>query len=338
MEPKRKKILSFEELKIGFFKNGLKRVLTPPLNASAFSGELIAIIGHNGVGKSTLLRTLTGLQSPLGGEIFVNDKNLKEFDRIEIARNIAYISTETIKTGNMTVFDLVSLGRHPHTNWFGRLDENDLSIILDSIKKTGMVDFSTKNIGELSDGELQRAMIARTLAQDTGLLIMDEPTAFLDIKNKFEIVHLMQMLTRKRGKTVIFSTHDLQTALNEADKIWMILDGGLIEGAPEDLIINESLDLLFNDPVMKFNRDDATFKIPKETIGMVNLKGEGAEYIWTSKALNRMGYEISESKADMSIIITTKDGKCEWQLHRNREIKNFRTVYDLIFEIQSLQN
>ena len=135
MEPTRKKILSFEGLEIGFSNNGLKRVLTPPLNASAFSGELIAIIGHNGVGKSTLLRTLTGLQSSLAGNISVNNKNLKEFDRIEIARNISYISTEPIKTGNMSVFDLVALGRHPHTNWFGRLDENDLSIILDSIKK-----------------------------------------------------------------------------------------------------------------------------------------------------------------------------------------------------------
>ena len=201
-----------------------------------------------------------------------------------------------------------------------------------------MVGYSSKNIGELSDGELQRAMIARTLAQDTGLLIMDEPTAFLDIKNKFEIVHLMQMLTRKRGKTVIFSTHDLQTALNEADKIWMILDGGLIEGAPEDLIINGSLDLLFNDRVMKFNRDDATFKIARETVGRINLKGEGVEYLWTSKALNRMGYEISDSKAEISVIITTKKGKCEWQLTRSGEIRDFGTVYDLIFYFQSLQN
>jgi iron complex transport system ATP-binding protein len=335
MKKSRETILSIVELEIGFELKGHKKILTSPLNASASQGELIAIVGHNGVGKSTLLRTITGLQLPISGSVFIRDHKLNEFDRIEMAKNIGYISTEIIKVGNMTVYDLVALGRFPHTNWMGKISNDDHEIITDSIEKVSMPDLSDKYITELSDGERQRAMIARVLAQDTAILVMDEPTAFLDIRNKFEIVHLMHSLTRERGKTVIFSTHDLQTAINESDKIWLVLENGIIEGSPEDLILRGSFDLLFSDSQLKFNETDGTFVRNKVHKKDIYLKGEGLSRLWTERALNRIGYDISESMVPLKIEILQKENTIKWELSENEKMHDFYSVYDLITYIES---
>lgn len=331
----KKSILSLVDLEIGFISKGQRKVLTSPINATSSVGELIAIIGHNGVGKSTLLRTLTGLQVPISGTVYINEKNLNEYSRIEIAKNIGYISTEIIKVGNMSVYDLVALGRFPYTNWMGKISNKDHEIITDSIEKVGMLDFSNKYITELSDGERQRIMVARVLAQDTGLLVMDEPTAFLDIRNKFEIVHLMHTLTRERGKTVIFSTHDLQTAINEADKIWLVLENGIIEGAPEDLILNGSFNFLFNDSQLKFDETDGTFVRNKDHRKTIFLEGEGLSRLWTERALNRIGYVISESATYQRIKVLHKDNTIIWKLSVNDEVSDFNSVYELMNYIES---
>jgi iron complex transport system ATP-binding protein len=335
MEREKGSILSFVDLEIGFISNGNKKILTSPLNSSASAGELIAILGHNGVGKSTLLRTISGLQIPINGSVYVKGKNLNEYERIEVSKNIGYISTEIIKVGNMTVYDLVALGRFPHTNWMGKICNNDHEIITDSIEKVGMMDLSDKYITELSDGERQRAMIARVLAQDTGLLVMDEPTAFLDIRNKFEIVHLMHTLTRERGKTVIFSTHDLQTAINEADKIWLVLENRIIEGAPEDLILNGSFNLLFSDSRLKFDDTEGTFVRNKDHRKAIFLEGEGLSRLWTERALNRIGYYMSESITDQKIKILYKDNTIIWKLSINDNVQDFFSVYELIKYIEN---
>jgi iron complex transport system ATP-binding protein len=323
-------ILSFKDLEIGFISKNKKRILTPPLNASASNGELVALLGHNGVGKSTLLRTIVGLQEPLGGTIYLEGVELSEYDRVQIARNVGYISTEAIKIGNMNVYELVALGRFPHTNWAGKINDDDHNIIMDSIKRVGMLEFTHQYINELSDGERQRAMIARILAQDTPLLIMDEPTAFLDIKNKFEIVHLMHSLTRLKDKTVLFSTHDLQTAINEADKIWLIMDDGIIEGAPEDLIINGSFDSLFSDPLLKFSQTDGTFGIAKEYRNSIFLEGKGLERRWTEKALNRIGYVVTESIVPDRIKVVLEAGIPKWVYNTNKSQLEFNSLYELV--------
>ncbi|HEX7492819.1 MAG TPA: ABC transporter ATP-binding protein, partial [Bacteroidales bacterium] len=184
-------ILSFDSLKIGYVSGKNENILLPPLNAKAYSGELIAVIGRNGIGKSTLLRTIAGLQRPLGGEIFYNGENIKNYSRMNLAQRVGYISTEIVKVSNMSVYDLVALGRFPHTNWIGKINLKDHEVIMDAIEKTSMIPFYRKHVSELSDGERQKAMIARILAQDTGIMIMDEPTAFLDIAARFEILQLM---------------------------------------------------------------------------------------------------------------------------------------------------
>jgi iron complex transport system ATP-binding protein len=322
-------ILSLVSLKIGYSAGNHKKILLPPLNAEAGRGELIAVIGRNGIGKSTLLRTLTGLQPSLGGEIYYNGKNIKEFIRMDLARTVGYISTEIVKVSNMSVYDLVSLGRFPHTNWAGRIDASNHEVIMDAIEKTGMLDFCSRYIYELSDGERQRAMIARILAQDTVVMIMDEPTAFLDVGSKYEILHLMNLLTRENGRTIIFSTHDLHMAISQSDKIWLILDDSLIEGAPEDLMIKGSFDHLFDSSHVKFNAEQRTFSFKSEGKGSIYLKGQGNLRKWTEMAVNRAGYSVSDVPSVPYIIIPEEKDE-DWIIRTDREDLRCDSIYKLI--------
>jgi iron complex transport system ATP-binding protein len=329
MKVSRKKILALESLRIGYYSGKNENVLLPPLNASAARGELIAVIGRNGIGKSTLLRTLTGLQPPLGGDIICDGKNITDYSRTELAQKVGYISTEIVKVSNMSVYDLVSLGRFPHTNWMGKTGVKDQEVISDALEKTSMLPFSNKFISQLSDGERQKAMIARILAQDTGIMIMDEPTAFLDVASKYEILHLMHTLSGTGDKTIIFSTHDLQMALGQADKIWLILDDRLIEGAPEDLMISGAFDHLFTSSKIMFNSEDGTFSFRNEPRGSIFLEGEGTKRWWTEKAINRAGFILSQNKKLPFIKIPSENNSC-WQLTTHSAVEDFQSVYDLI--------
>jgi iron complex transport system ATP-binding protein len=322
-------ILSLDSLKIGYGSGKNENVLLPPLVAGAKRGELISVIGRNGIGKSTLLRTLTGLQIPLGGDITIGGKNIREYSRMELAQNVGYISTEIIKVNNMSVYDLVALGRYPHTNWTGKLESNDHDVIMDALEKTSMISFRRKFVSELSDGERQKAMIARILAQDTGIMIMDEPTAFLDVASKYEILHLMRMLSRDSDKTIIFSTHDLQMAISQSDKVWLILDSEMTEGAPEDLMIAGAFDHLFNSSTVLFNSDDGTFSFRSDTKGSIFIEGQGKYRHWTEKAINRAGFTVSKEKTFPFVVIPS-DNDSQWQLSAKSDVYKFNTIYDLI--------
>jgi iron complex transport system ATP-binding protein len=324
-----KEILSVDSLRIGYGSGKHVNALLPPLNASANVGELIAVIGRNGIGKSTLLRTLTGLQQPLSGDIFYYRENIKDYTRIELAQKVGYISTEIVKVSNMRVYDLVSLGRFPHTNWIGKIEMRDHEVILDALKKTSMSSFAQKFVSELSDGERQKAMIARILAQDTGIMVMDEPTAFLDVASKYEILHLMHLLSGSGAKTIIFSTHDLQMAISQADKIWLILENELIEGAPEDLMLAGEFDHLFDSSTVIFNSGDGTFSFRSDTRGAIYLEGEGNKRYWTEKAINRAGFKVSKEKTIPYILLPT-ESNFAWKLFNDNEVHEFNSLYELI--------
>jgi iron complex transport system ATP-binding protein len=323
-----KEILSLESLKIGYSSGKTRKVLLPPLNAGAVTGELIAVIGRNGIGKSTLLRTLAGLQEPLGGAILFDGRNLKDYSRMELALKVGYISTEIVKASNMRVYDLVALGRFPHTNWIGKIEKEDHEQIMDAISKTSMGSFCQKFISELSDGERQKAMIARILSQDTGIMVMDEPTAFLDIAAKYEILHLLHQLSNDSTKTIIFSTHDLQMAISQSDKIWLILDDSLIEGAPEDLMISGAFGHLFNSSSVSFNNGDGTFSFRSDTLGSIYVEGTDCRY-WTEKAVNRAGFSVSKERTSTFIILPSATNNF-WQLSSKSQVWEYASVYDLI--------
>jgi iron complex transport system ATP-binding protein len=329
MNSTREKVLSLDSLKIGYGSGKSLNILLPPINAYAYKGELIAVIGKNGIGKSTLLRTLAGLQPSLGGNVLIYGKDIKEFSKINLAHKIGYISTEVVRVSNMRVYDLVALGRFPHTNWTGKINSEDNDVIIDSIEKAGILKLCKRPVTELSDGERQRAMIARVLAQDTGILVMDEPTAFLDIRSKYEIVHLMHNLSEKRGKTIIFSTHDLNTAISHSDKIWLTLDDKLKDGAPEDLMIEGAFAHLFDDSSVRFNVEDGSFTFRSEHKGKIYVEGEGIKKQWTEKAINRAGYSVSEILENPIIKVNSGDLK-KWQLITNKTSEEFSSIYELV--------
>ncbi|MBA4321591.1 MAG: ABC transporter ATP-binding protein [Odoribacter sp.] len=331
-----KEILSFKSLLIGYTAGKTRNILLPPFSASAYKSELIAIIGQNGIGKSTLLRTITGLQNSQGGTININGKSISSYSRIDFAQCVGFVSTEPVRVSNMKVYDLVALGRFPHTGWFGKLTARDHEIVMDAIEKAGMPSFINRYINELSDGERQRVMIARVLAQDTDILVLDEPTAFLDIKSKYEIIHLLHDLAKKRGKTIIFSTHDLNSAVSEADKIWLILKDLFREGAPEDLIIGGDFDELFKNSLVRFNQTDGSFTFRNEFKGIINVRGEGISRLWTEKALNRAGYSVSTKSSELEVAVINGPEGTRWILESSDIKEEYNSVYELVSRLTGI--
>jgi iron complex transport system ATP-binding protein len=330
-----KNILSLNSLKIGYVSGQKSNVLIPPFDATANKGELIAVIGRNGIGKSTLLRTMTGLQKSLGGDISIDGRSLKDYSRTGLAQKVGFISTEIIKVTNMSVYDLVALGRYPYTDWFGKITSSDDQLIRKALEETSMSAFSHRYISELSDGERQKAMIARLLAQDTDIMVMDEPTAFLDIGSRYEIFHLLQQLSKKVKKTIIFSTHDLQMAISQSDKIWLILNDKLKEGAPEDLIIGGAFDHLFESESVQFDPESGSFSSKEESKGLLYIEGDGIKKHWTQEAVKRAGFSVSTEQTATYIIIISGIHNI-WQLRSANSIKEYSSIYDLIAGLNEL--
>lgn len=222
------------------------RTLFENVDLSFGRGELTALIGRNGTGKSTLLRTIMGLLRPLRGSILIGQKSVHELPQRMIAAQISFVSTDDVRMGHLKVYDVVGLGRAPYTNWIGRLTDADRAAVEESLRLVGMETFGDKGIDTLSDGERQRVMIARSLAQDTPMILLDEPTAFLDLPNKYEIGLLLRSLAHNHGKTILFSTHDLNITLDLCDRIVMIDRGKFLHGTPDEMIANGSIGHLFD--------------------------------------------------------------------------------------------
>ncbi len=324
-------ILKINNLEIGYpSKNGVNNILFKDINLSGNSGELIALVGKHGIGKSTLLRNITGLQQLIKGEIHFFDKSKEKFSRTEFARMVSFVSTEIVNVSNLSVFDLVSLGRFPHTNWFGKLQSGDIIKSTRALEMVGMNDFARKNINEISDGERQRVMIARTLAQDTKIIVLDEPTAFLDLPNKYEIIHLLNKLSKQENKTVIFSTHDLNIAIQEADKVWLMLDDEIVDGAPEDLILNETFNKIFEKSNLNFDKVKGDFRMHRKHTEKIGLIGDGIYYNWTKKALERLNFSVDKGNEVIQYVkIETRNNSCKWILIKNKNKHEFDSIYDL---------
>ncbi len=320
--------IKLEKLAVGYLQPGeapfevLKEV-----NLTASSGEMVALIGSNGIGKSTLLRTLAGFQPWFSGDIKIEGRSLGDFNPKEAARIISFVSTETIRVPNLSVFDLVAYGRFPYTNWIGMLSGNDKDIVSDAIQKVGLHGFENRSVLQISDGERQRAMIARALAQDTPVIVLDEPTAYLDVSNKYEIFHLLQNLAFNKNKTVVLSTHDLNIALREVDKLWLITPSGSFQGAPEDAVLNGWLNQLFSNQKIGFDEREGEFFFKKEFRAKVKVEGEGMPLSWTLRALNRKGYQIV-MHAEPDFIVVVKENR--WEVNFHGKIKIVESLYKLL--------
>jgi iron complex transport system ATP-binding protein len=331
-------ILSIENLGIGYGSaDSIRNMVFSGINLQAKKGENIAVIGRNGIGKSTLLRTIGRLQKPLNGSVLIKGNEINHFTKQDFARLVSFVSTEIIRISNFRIFDLVSLGRFPYTGWIGKLGKNDYNIVNESICQVGIADLKHKLINEVSDGERQRAMIARALAQDTEIIVLDEPTAFLDLPSKYEIIRLLNELTVNKGKTIIFSSHDLNITLQEADKIWLMETNKIAEGAPEDLILNKDIYSLFDNSGMTFNIESGDFRLAREKPGKISITGKGIVKYWTMRALERIGYEIcDEVKEDLNVKIDDNKKSAEWILMRKGNKIKCNSIYKLTLHLRSI--
>lgn len=269
-----------------------RTVITDGVNASLHSGELTCLLGPNGAGKSTLLRTLSAFQPPLGGEIVVEGRRLGDYSAAGLARMVGVVLTERVNLDNMTAYELVSMGRSPYTGFWGRLSLDDRRMVDHALDLVGIRELSRRMVQTLSDGERQKMMIAKALAQETPIIFLDEPTAFLDYPSKVEIMQLLQRLAREEGKTVFLSTHDLELALQIADKIWL-LDKiqGVEIGIPEDLALNGALGRYFEREGVVFDIGTGLFRIDNQAARMVCLTGNRhtSRFKMVKKALGRVG-------------------------------------------------
>ncbi len=327
-------MLQISDLCIGYKYKKTNKIIFSKINISAKRGELIALLGANGVGKSTLMRTMAKLQTSVSGKIYIDNKDIGSFNRHEFAKSLSFVSTEPVNIGNLSVYELVSLGRYPYTNWFSNLKTRDKKIIKNALSIVGILHFSDKKINELSDGEKQKVMIARSLAQDTNIIILDEPTAFLDIANKYEIVEILNRLTKDENKIVIFSTHDLNIAIKEVDKIWLMKNKNIIEGAPEDIVLENGFSDIFDSSKIIFDNKTADFKINRKTTIKINLVGNKIEKIWTEKALERLGFRITNENVNLKLKIINKNSKNMWILSYYTFVKRFTSVYELLLELK----
>lgn len=239
-------ILKSSNLKIGYGSGLNAKAVADGLNFSLEKGSLTCILGPNGVGKSTLIKTIMGQMPALEGEIFLDEKPLQSYTQQAIAKKIAVVLTDKVRSGSLSVYQLVSLGRIPHTGWLGRLSAKDQEAVEWAIAATQIEYLRALPVSELSDGQLQKVMIARALAQESDLIILDEPTAHLDLINRIEIMEMLRRLAHQAQKAVLVVTHDLEIAIQTADMFWLMQCASpLVIGSPEDLILDGRINLLF---------------------------------------------------------------------------------------------
>ena len=298
--------IRLRDLSIGYpDKHNTKRV-AEHLNASIHSGELTCLLGTNGVGKSTLLRTLSAFQPPLGGTIDLLDRPLSTYDDRQLATVIGVVLTEKSDIRNMTVEELVGLGRSPYTGFWGTLKESDRRIVHEAIARVRIEPLTQRMVHTLSDGERQKVMIAKALAQETPIIFLDEPTAFLDFPSKVEVMQLLHNLTHTLQKTVFMSTHDLELALQISDKIWLMdRANGIAIGTPEDLSLEGKLSSFFSRKGITYDTETGFFRIDTDYRREIHLQGHGSRYAMVRKALQRNGIRADRHVADDSLHIDT---------------------------------
>jgi iron complex transport system ATP-binding protein len=298
------------------------------LNLTVNRGEMVALIGRNGTGKSTLLKSMIGLLTPLQGVRLLDGKALEEYSLSRRAKMLSFVSSHSEHLPSLTVGELVALGRMPYTGWMGRLRKEDLDMIGRALDEVQLRSLESRKLDCLSDGERQRAMIARAFVQDTPLMVLDEPTAFLDIPNTFEMIRLLSKF-RDDGRSIVYSTHDLETAMQCADKMWVIHENRVLEGAPEDLGLTGLFNDLFSTSGIGYDEQSGKFLFKGRHKGLIGLQGDpGKTFIWTRSALDRLGFLLDKS-AEVKIKIESGTNGYSWIIQKEGQLKSFTSLYSL---------
>jgi iron complex transport system ATP-binding protein len=346
-------VLSARGLSVGYGHGGKRpRAVLAGVDLDLIPGELVCLLGPNGAGKSTLMRTLAGLQPPLAGSMrwagFGAPTRPPEAASAAPgippngpgdaapepepepmapggpawARRAAIVLTERVQGGNLTVTALVELGRHPHTGWTGRLRDRDREAVTAAMSAAGALDLRHRIFDELSDGEKQKVMLARALAQEPSLLLLDEPTAFLDLPRRVETMRGLRRLARDRGRAILLSTHDLDLALRASDRLWLLPPGGPLKtGLPEELVLRGEFGAVFDQGDVAFDVAAGEFRIHGRATRKARVQGDPLTAFWTRRALEREGYEPVSGDGgptvDLTVTAGLRDGKpfWEWRLH-----------------------
>lgn len=325
-------VLHTENLSIGYRIGAESYAVHSSLNLDLKRGEMVCLVGPNGSGKSTLLRTIAGLQPALNGNVFIQGKCIDDLSVQQLAHLRSVVLTSRFDCGYMTVSELVSLGRFPHLGWLGRLSTRDRHHVAEAIALTGISHLNNRRLSQLSDGELQRAMIAKALAQESPVILLDEPTAHLDLPNRVAVMKLLQGLARETATAIVLSTHELDLAMQSADRFWLMSAHNEIRcGVPEELALEGEIAQAFNSENVHFDTASGIFVMHNKNSGEIGLSGAGAGYLWTKRALERVGFTVTSAQNE--ITVESVGSGYWWTLDQNgirRECDSLAVLLEMI--------
>lgn len=323
----------------GYKHSGKPHVVGEYNHLEINAGEFVCLIGPNGVGKSTLIRSLTGMQDLLKGQVLLNGKNLEAYSGKELARNVSVVLTDKVNVGHLKAIDIVQMGRYPYLGWMGTVGDEDMVFIDKVVKAIGIEPLLDKNFEELSDGEKQRVMLGRALVQDTPFVVLDEPTAHLDMLNRIEMMRVLRKVAQEQNKAILLSTHELELALQAADTIWFLTpDKRLFKGSVDEVVVSGYLEKYFTKEGISFVPETGGFNFtsvyqkmklcltdevfPKEEDTALNNHIKHIRMVWVKRILEREGYIISDENYIYKLTYRySKSLGFHWQISDREEKK-----------------
>lgn len=309
--------LQLESVIPGYMTDAGRVAVCPSITDAVHAGELTCLIGPNGAGKSTLMRTMAGLQPAFDGVVRLEGADVHRMLPNERARRLAVVLTEAIDVPMLSAYELVAFGRAPFTDWSGRLAPRDHQAVVDALAAVGAGDLASRQVAELSDGERQRVMIARALAQEPSAMILDEITGFLDLPRRIEIMRVLRRVAHDRRCAVLLSTHDLDLALRTADRIWLMAKGSPLQsGMPERLVLDGAFQAAFARDDVSFDDATGSFRVAHPQQWPIVLTGTGPAFFWTERALARHGfYTVPSADSQTARLEIVAGAPPAWQLH-----------------------
>ena len=328
-------ILSVANVSIGYKNKNELLSIAENISLEIYKGEMVCLLGPNGGGKSTLIRTLAGMQPALSGVVTIDGDDIHAMNLELLAKKMSVVLTDAVTVPNMKVFDIVALGRYPHTNWFGTLSQTDVEIVRSAMQKVGLQGFDNRDFQQLSDGEKQRAMIAKALAQDTPFIMLDEPTAHLDLPNRIEVMTLLKNLARTTYKSILLSTHELDLALQVSDRIWLMQKNKPIMcGTPEDLVLNGSFEQAFKKQSFDFDISNGLFKINYDYHKKISVSGDSVRTFWTVRALDRHGIAVCDEQQGIPHIVANNNS---WMIRTSEGNQQCNSIFELLSALAALK-
>lgn len=328
--------LETRELAIGYRRRYQSDVLLADgLNLCLQQGKLVGLLGPNGIGKSTLLRTLAGVQQPLAGQVHLVGKDIAVLNPRQLARRLSMVLTAVPPPTLMNGYALVSLGRHPHTDWLGRMTSEDHNVVAAALAAIKGMDLAEQLVNELSDGQRQKLLIARALAQQSDIMLLDEPTAYLDLPRRIETMALLSRLARSEQRAILVSTHDLDLAMRSCDNLWLMSAGGITSGAPEDLVLDGSLGATFRAEGIRFDNRRGSFVLDPPIGRPVYVSGNGDHARWLRHAIARAGFEPVNSSAEVVVSADNNGRGLRWKLCVDARVSYHHTIDALLTQLES---